>query len=156
MRCPCIVVSLPKIAVVMRYGKKICRELKTIRKAIADANGIAYDPKPCNHRGDCAGTCPACDAEVRYIERELNLRKLAGKAAVVAGLSLGVASMTSCHKILRPEVNGLIERPQQLAGDVAIIDSVECSKTDTAKIPTPKKKTKKDKATLRGKYLNYE
>jgi hypothetical protein len=53
-------------------------------------------------------------------------------------------------------VNGLIERPQQLAGDVAIIDSVECSKTDTTKIPTPKKKKKEDKATLRGKYLIYD
>lgn len=140
----------------MRYGKKICKELKTIRKAIADANGIAYDPKPCNHRGDCDGTCPACDAEVRYIERELTLRKLAGKAAVVAGLSLGVASMTSCHKILRPDVRGLSERPHQLAGDVAAIDSVDCSKVDTAKIPTPQKKSKKEQATMRGKYLIYE
>lgn len=52
----------------MNYGKKICRQLKAIRKKIADANGISYSPSKCNHRGDCAGTCPACDAELRFIE----------------------------------------------------------------------------------------
>lgn len=123
----------------MKTGKKICRELKGIRKKIADANGIKYEPTKCNHRGDCAGTCPACDAEIRYIEHELNLRRLAGKAAVVAGLSLSVASLSSCHKILSPVVRGKMINPrEQLVGDVPnerFVDSTKYQlEGDVAKI----------------------
>ncbi len=56
-------------------GKVTCETLKEVRKQIADANGIPYEPAVCNHKGNCPGTCPACEAEVRYIERELAARK---------------------------------------------------------------------------------
>ena len=48
-------------------GKKTCKTLKGIRRKIADANDIKYEPKECTHEGDCAGTCPACEAEVKYM-----------------------------------------------------------------------------------------
>lgn len=84
----------------MRQGKEICNTLKTIRKQIADANEIKYEPKECHHEGDCAGSCPACEAEVRYLERELSLRRKLGKAVAVVGLSAGLAGLaTSCHYI---------------------------------------------------------
>jgi len=51
-------------------GKNICHALKTIRKQVADANGIHYTPAPCRFDGDCSGTCPACEAEVQYIESQ--------------------------------------------------------------------------------------
>ncbi|MBQ0068852.1 MAG: energy transducer TonB, partial [Bacteroidales bacterium] len=79
----------------MERGKETCRALKDLRQRIADANGIAYTPTECHHKGDCAGTCPACEAEVQYIEQQLSLRRMLGKAVVVAGLSLGVASCTN-------------------------------------------------------------
>ena len=79
----------------MKQGKKICKTLKAIRQQIADANGISYAPTPCTHKGDCAGTCPACEAEVRYIEHELNARRLLGKAVVVAGLSMSLMPLTA-------------------------------------------------------------
>ena len=44
----------------------------------------------CTYQGDCLGTCPKCEAEVRYLERELEKRQRLGKAAVVAGLSVGL------------------------------------------------------------------
>lgn len=78
----------------MENGRKVCNELKAIRKSIADANGIEYAPNECNHKGECAGTCPACEAEVKYLEKQLSLREMLGKAVVVAGLSIGVASCT--------------------------------------------------------------
>ena len=79
----------------MERGKETCRALKDLRQRIADANDIAYTPTVCHHKGDCAGTCPACEAEVQYIEQQLSLRRMLGKAVVVAGLSLGVASCTN-------------------------------------------------------------
>lgn len=80
----------------MKRGKHICNTLKAIRKQIADANSIAYSPVECSHEGDCLGTCPACEAEVRYIEKELNLRRIAGKAVAIAGLSAGMLAFTAC------------------------------------------------------------
>lgn len=80
----------------MYRGKSICNTLKAIRKKIADANGISYSPVECHHEGDCLGTCPACEAEVRYIEKELNLRRMAGRAVTIVGLSAGMIALTAC------------------------------------------------------------
>lgn len=79
----------------MERGKETCRALKDLRQRIADANGIAYTPTECHHKGDCAGTCPACEAEMQYIEQQLSLRRMLGKAVVVAGLSLGVMALST-------------------------------------------------------------
>ena len=77
-------------------GKSVCNALKGVRKAIADANGIKYEPAECGFEGECRGTCPACEAEVRYIERELKLRSMAGRTVVVAGIAAGVLSLSAC------------------------------------------------------------
>ena len=82
----------------MEKGKRTCNVLRQIRQQVADANDISYVPTPCTHKGDCLGTCPACEAEVRYIERELNARRLLGKAVVVAGLSLGLSTLPGCSQ----------------------------------------------------------
>lgn len=71
----------------MKKGKTICRMLKAIRQQVADANGISYTPCECHHKGDCLGTCPACEAEVKYLEQQLDLRRQLGKAAVIIGVS---------------------------------------------------------------------
>ena len=76
----------------MKHGKFICETLKKVRLEIARANGIKYAPRECHHEGDCAGTCPACESEMRYLEREIARRRFLGKAALVAGVSLGLAS----------------------------------------------------------------
>lgn len=81
---------------IMGRGKDLCDTLKAIRKAVADANGIEYVPGKCNNDGECNGTCPACEAEVRYIERELRFRRLAGTAVTVAGIAIGAASFAAC------------------------------------------------------------
>ena len=75
-------------------GKDICHALKTIRKQVAEANGIDYTPATCHHDGECSGTCPCCEAEVRYIETQLGALRLAGKAVKVAGLALGLTMAT--------------------------------------------------------------
>lgn len=82
----------------MKKGKKICEQLKQIRLDIARANSIEYTPRECHHEGDCAGTYPACDEELRYLENAISRKRATiGKAAIV-GISMGLASLplTSC------------------------------------------------------------
>ena len=76
----------------MAKGKSTCKLLKDIRQQIADANGISYQPKECHHKGDCAGTCPACEEEIRYLERELKARKGNGFGMKVAGIAAGICA----------------------------------------------------------------
>ena len=85
----------------MQKGKDICKTLKGIRQQIADANGISYQPKECHYEGECAGTCPACEAEIRYLETQLRERKRKGWGMKVAGLAAGLCvatvPLTSCQ-----------------------------------------------------------
>ncbi len=76
----------------MAKGKSTCKLLKSIRQQIADANGISYQPKECHHKGDCAGTCPACEEEIRYLEGELKARKGNGFGMKVAGIAAGICA----------------------------------------------------------------
>lgn len=69
-------------------GKEKCKLLREIRREIAEANGIVYLSAECTHDGECAGTCPKCDAEVRYLDSELNRMAEEGKKITLAGLSL--------------------------------------------------------------------
>ena len=67
--------------------KVTCETLKTIRKQIADANGIPYEPHVCTYSGPCMGTCPACEAEARYIEVELAKRRLSKQPVNIIGVA---------------------------------------------------------------------
>ena len=67
---------------------------------VAKANDIKYAPTECHHEGDCAGTCPKCEAEVRWLEQQLQLRRQLGKAVAVVGVSMGLAALTSCESHL--------------------------------------------------------
>lgn len=80
----------------MTRGKQTCRILKEIRRQIAEANDIEFVTSECRYKGDCFGTCPKCDAEVRYLEQQLRARSLAGKAVVLAGISAGMIFVSGC------------------------------------------------------------
>lgn len=79
----------------MYRGKHTCKILKEIRRQIAEANDIEYITSECRYQGDCLGTCPKCEAEVRYLEQQLEKKRLAGKAATLIGVSMGIASLTA-------------------------------------------------------------
>ena len=91
----------------MAKGKSTCKLLKDIRQQIADANGISYQPKECHHKGDCTGTCPACEEEIRYLERELKARKGNGFGMKVAGIAAGICAtvmpMTAAAQAVKPD-----------------------------------------------------
>ncbi len=84
----------------MKRGKKICDTLKEVRMQVAKANDIKYAPTEYHHEGDCAGTCPKCEAEVRWLEQQLQLRRQLGKAVAVVGVSVGLAALTACESQL--------------------------------------------------------
>lgn len=78
-------------------GKGKCKILKDIRRKIAEENGIDYVTTECKYQGDCTGTCPKCEAEVRYLEGELEKRRNAGKSVLVAGIAASmVVAMPGC------------------------------------------------------------
>ena len=56
----------------METGKRICQALKNLRKRIADANEIPFEIEECTHKGDCPGTCPKCESELRYLMESIN------------------------------------------------------------------------------------
>ena len=91
----------------MAKGKSTCKLLKSIRQQIADANGISYRPIECQHKGDCAGTCPACEEEIRYLEGELKARKGNGFGMKVAGIAAGICAtvmpMTAAAQAVKPD-----------------------------------------------------
>ena len=80
-------------------GKQKCRILKEIRQKIADENDIPYVTRECSFQGECRGTCPRCESELRYLESQLALRASLGKrvavAALCATMSLGAAACSS-------------------------------------------------------------
>ena len=110
----------------MGTGKEVCLILKGIRQKIADANGISYQPKECHHKGDCAGTCPACEAEIRYLEHELKARKGNGFGMKVAGIAAGICAtvmpMTAAAQAVKSDSTA--NRPVHTAkkGDVKVVD----------------------------------
>ena len=70
----------------MEKGKRICQALKELRKRIADANEIPFEISQCTHKGDCPGTCPKCEAELRYLMESINQREQEGKPVAIEGL----------------------------------------------------------------------
>lgn len=86
-------------------GKNRCRILKEIRKKIADENGIEYAVSECKYKGDCLGTCPKCEAEVQYLERELANKRSLGRRVAIAGIAAGITlAATGCTEDIKSKL----------------------------------------------------
>ena len=86
----------------MKRGKRTCEILKDVRRKVAQENDIPLVERECTHEGDCRGTCPYCESEVRYLERELSKRRALGKAVTVAGIAVSSMMMGACHSPKTP------------------------------------------------------
>lgn len=128
-------------------GKKKCDLLKSVRKRIAEENGIPYEPTLCSYTGECKGTCPKCEAELRYLDRELSVRKRMGNSVKIVGLATGLAAMTACtwgsrttSDIPSSGVPSIAEDPGEIVmGDVPDPDSQDYSQAyshDTVRVTT--------------------
>lgn len=65
-------------------NKQKCEELRKIRVSLAKKLGIQDKIRqtPCDFKGECKGTCPACEKE------EILLNKaMIGRTALIAGMS---------------------------------------------------------------------
>lgn len=65
-------------------GKNKCDYLKKIRENIAKHYGIPFQTKECGFEGECKGTCPKCEQEVRYLEMELLKKGVLKKSLTLA------------------------------------------------------------------------
>ena len=84
-------------------GKQKCKILKEIRQRIADENDIPYVTRECSYQGDCTGTCPRCESELRYLEQQLENRRRQGKSVSVAALCVGIAlASAGCTPSVKP------------------------------------------------------
>lgn len=72
-------------------GKQICSYLKSVRREVAAANGIDLEIPDCTFEGECPGTCPRCEAEVRQLERELSHRQSLSQKVAIVGVAMGLA-----------------------------------------------------------------
>ena len=88
----------------MIQGKQTCKILKEIRKQVARANDIEYVVSECQYKGDCLGTCPKCEAEVRYLTQALEHRRLAGKVVSLMGISIGLMGVPTAAYTMGEEV----------------------------------------------------
>lgn len=77
-------------------GKEKCKALREIRRKIAEENDIAFATEECKFKGDCKGTCPKCESELIYLERELDKRVRLGKAVALTGIAVGALGLAGC------------------------------------------------------------
>lgn len=111
----------------MNPGKNICNELKAVRKRIAEENDIPLEIKECSYKGQCSGTCPKCESEVRYLEHALAERMRMGKVATIAGLALGLSAVNNANaqvvKSADPPDTSEVKEPR-LEGEVMANDNI--------------------------------
>lgn len=118
----------------MNPGKNRCEYLKEIRKRIATENGIPLEQRECTFKGECSGTCPFCEAEMRYLEKELHKRRTLGKAVTVAGIALSsVILFPACGP--KNALQGEPELPSEPDTTLTVTDTVPAD--TVAEIPPP-------------------
>ena len=118
----------------MSLGKNKCRILKEIRQKIADENDIPYVTHACRFKGDCSGTCPRCESELRYLEKQLAARAAAGKRVAIAALCAGMTfGMAGCSSPLSSGSNNNTD----LSGYIESIDSGDDVSVTTGEVAPP-------------------
>lgn len=117
----------------MKKGKRTCEVLKDVRRRVARENDIPLTERECTFEGECRGTCPHCESEVRYLEQELQRHLSLGKAVTVAGIAVSSLVMSGCHN-----------SNSALMGEIVVSDSTEeismpqdTEKTEDLEVPEP-------------------
>ena len=108
----------------MPKGKRTCKILKEIRKQIAAENDIELVISECTYQGDCLGTCPKCEAEVRYLERELEKRQRLGKAVAIAGLSVGMLGALPEAVAQQPDSTMMLDTIEEEIEEIGLMGCV--------------------------------
>ena len=101
-------------------GKEKCKILREVRRMIAQANDIPFSPPECSHEGPCAGTCPLCESELRYLEQQLQQRRAEGREIELRELCAGVSLDCGREPTATPpeweDIQGDVRPREELAG----------------------------------------
>lgn len=98
-------------------GKEKCKILREIRRKIAEENEIPFVTRDCPYQGECRGTCPRCESELRQLEQALEARRSVGKRITVAALCSGIIlAGAGCTRNVLPG-----DEPTDIAGMMAEI-----------------------------------
>lgn len=103
-------------------GKNKCKMLREIRRQIANENDIPYVTEDCKYKGDCKGTCPKCESELRYLEEQLEKRRALGIKVTVSALAVGlITTSAGCRTAGYTQLEGDVPYTQEadLGGVVA-------------------------------------
>lgn len=130
----------------MKRGKETCRILKEIRRQIAETNDIEFITSECRYQGDCLGTCPKCEAEVRYLEQQLSARHAAGKTIALASISAGLIALSSCSSCSVQNNNN--DKHLRLTGSVPC--TIDSANTETLVINSLYTDNNADSVTVSG------
>lgn len=102
-------------------GKETCNYLKAVRREVAAANGLELAIPECTYEGECQGTCPRCESEVRQLEQALSMRRsLSQKVSILgvaAGLALSGMTAASAQTIVPPDSTCAVQ-PVEVDDDV--------------------------------------
>lgn len=109
-------------------GKQKCRMLREIRRRIADENDIPFVTQECSFQGECKGTCPKCESELRYLEQQLARREAVGKRVAVAALCAGMTLVAAGCAPARREPKDVED---DLSGAVAYVENDSQKPGDT-------------------------
>ena len=118
------------------YGKEKCRILKEIRAEIARQNDIEWVVSECKHKGNCKGTCPKCEQEVRELEAALARRAALGKTVAVAGISAAISlSVTGCVNPFTETTDGVFPVQGGLLPPDTTVEDTAADTAETTYIP---------------------
>ena len=91
-------------------GRDKCELLNEVRQKIAEKNNIEFTVYECTFEGDCTGTCPKCESEVRYLEEELAKKQARGEKINLEGIfSLEETCPTWIDKVPWSEVGDVVK-----------------------------------------------
>ena len=93
-------------------GRDKCELLNEVRQKIAEKNNIEFTIYDCTFEGDCTGTCPKCESEVRYLEGELAKKQARGEKINLEGIFNIEETRDTCIDISHNQrEDGMIEIP---------------------------------------------
>ncbi len=101
-------------------GKAKCEILREIREEIAGQNSTStLPPQHCTHEGDCPGTCPRCESELKTLSQELRQNGDSRKLKISEDLAQRIEnhSITSGNDKESP-LKGDAEAPPELYGQI--------------------------------------
>lgn len=85
--------------------------LRRMRRQLAELNDIVWLSSGSDCQDGCAGDCPLCRAELRYLESELNRRAAESKAIVLLGEDEEEPAAAAAPAVPQAEVVAPVREP---------------------------------------------